>query len=496
MYEASFGFNDRPFVTAPIVERYYPAGSIEHARQNLARCIERAEGPGLLIGPSGTGKTLVCHLLAEQFSDTFEVVMLASARLCTRRALLQNILFALDLPYRGLDEGELRLSLMDHLEPCAERENGLLLLVDEANTLPMRLLEETRMLTNMVRDGRPRVQLVLAGGPALEERFANPKLDSFNQRIAARCYLQSMNRDETFQYVRSQIAAAGGEPDAIADEAALRAVYHASGGIPRLINQVCDHALWMAHEANRQQLDGAMVEQAWADLQQLPAPWQTGDQPPAEDASGVIEFGELDRPDSEDDDDGGNTVVEDLLRIGGSAVEWEPLSSGGHVAAGATCNEPVQFDSAIVDADESASAASPVAPPSADPFEDSFENEEIVIDHYAILDAELLAERPHVSSAEGRELAAAISHAARIGEQQQPDEHVTTEPAPGETIHAEPAGRPDSDQLAEAGIRHFDDPDRIVIEHGAEPALPQPKNTPARARRREFRQLFTQLRRG
>src|SRR5262245_15774295 len=190
MYESHFLLSKRPFSAAPSADCFISTGSLEPARQTLIRCIDRAEGPGLVVGPAGTGKSLLCQILAEQFRGRFQVAHLAGARLCTRRALLQNILFELKLPYREMDEGELRLSLVDHLEPRSGGPEGLLLLVDEAHTLPLRLIEEVRLLTNVVRDGQSRVRLFLAGGMALEERLASPKLESFHQRIAARCYLQ------------------------------------------------------------------------------------------------------------------------------------------------------------------------------------------------------------------------------------------------------------------------------------------------------------------
>ena len=138
------------------------------------------------------------------------MALLSSGRLSTRRALLQAILFELGQPYRGMDEGELRLALVDYLTAGEDCPQGMVLLVDEAHTLPLRLLEEIRMITNLVRDGQPAVRLVLAGGCVLEERFASPKLESFSQRIVARCYLESFNRTETQQYIRAQIDAAGG----------------------------------------------------------------------------------------------------------------------------------------------------------------------------------------------------------------------------------------------------------------------------------------------
>ena len=225
MYEGHFQLRQRPFAAAPQSECFFPADGIESARQTLVRIVSRAEGSGLIIGPSGIGKTLLCQAVAEAFRGQLSVALLSSGRICTRRALLQAILFELRLPYRGMEEGELRLSLIDHLTPGPDGLPGLLLLVDEVHTLPLRLLEELRMITNLVRDGQPRVRLILAGGPALEERFASPKLDSFSQRLAARCYLSAMNREETTGYARYQIAAVGGDPDRVFESSAYEGIF-------------------------------------------------------------------------------------------------------------------------------------------------------------------------------------------------------------------------------------------------------------------------------
>src|SRR5262245_28737865 len=210
MYETAFQMAQRPFAAAPTPAAYVRTQTHQAAVENLVRCIERAEGVGLVVGPAGSGKSLLLQLLAAGFRNQFHVALLNSAQLCTRKALLQSILFELKLPYRELDEGELRLSLLQHLEPRDGSSQGLLLLVDEAHTLPQRLLEELRQLTNVVKNGQPRVRLVLAGNASLEERLGNPKLESFQQRLATRCYLSPLTREETLQYVREQIAQTGG----------------------------------------------------------------------------------------------------------------------------------------------------------------------------------------------------------------------------------------------------------------------------------------------
>ncbi len=292
MYEAFFGLQRRPFSALPCLEEYFPAASIEAARHTLVRCIQRAEGPALLVGPSGTGKTLLCQAIARQFQNDFNVVVLASGGLSTRRALFQAILYGLGRPYRGMDEGELRLALADFLTSEKSHPSGMLLLVDEGHTLPLRLLDEIRMMTNLVYEGKVRTRLVVAGGPLLEERFASPKLASFSQRLAARCYLEGFTRTETENYVREVVSQAGGDGEQLFTSDARAAVHQATDGIPRLINQLCDHALVLAFVAGKPVVERAIVEEAWADLQQLPSPWNADARTP-QPISGIIEFGGL-----------------------------------------------------------------------------------------------------------------------------------------------------------------------------------------------------------
>ncbi len=302
MYESFFGLVRRPFVASADADCYYPATAIETARQTLFRCIDRGEGAALLIGPAGAGKSLLLQVLAEQFRGRFGIALLGSGRFNTRRELLQAILYELGLPYRDFEEGELRLALIDHLSKSDNEQEGMLLLIDEAHLLPLKLVEEVRLITNLVRGGQPKVRLVLAGSPALDERFTSPKLDAFNQRISARCYLQAFDRNETSEYVKAQIEWAGGQSSAIFSPEALDGAYQATQGVPRLLNQVCDHALLLACAAGATSLDRASVEEAWADLQQLPTPWNRDSSHAQSDASPggeVIEFGILeDEPDA------------------------------------------------------------------------------------------------------------------------------------------------------------------------------------------------------
>ncbi|HVX59243.1 MAG TPA: AAA family ATPase [Pirellulales bacterium] len=410
MYEAFFQLKHRPFTAAARIDRYFPAQAIEAARQALARCIERAEGAGMLVGPSGTGKTLVCHLLAEQFRQHFAVALLSNGRLTTRRELLQAILFELGLPYRRMEEGELRLSLIDYLSSDQPGNQGLLLLLDEAHTFPIRLLEEVRLITNLVRHGQPRVRLVLSGSPVLEERFASPRLEAFAQRIASRSYLEPFDHAQTRQYVISQIAAVGGDAERIFTSDALDAIYRATDGIPRLINQVCDHALILALAGGRRQLSAAGIEEAWADLQQLPTPWNGAsrgeNREPQRD--GIIEFGGLDAEDEESeaeaaagshlDEPGRPTVLLHRIQDHIASLE-EDFRPAGAIRP--------ERDAARTAA-RAVEASAHQRTAAADPFAEEFEEEEVLVDRYACFDLGILERRAWVSCEEGSTLGALL----------------------------------------------------------------------------------------
>ena len=314
MYEKVFQLDTRPFISTPDASRFFSAAAIHESLSLACSAIERASGTTIVIGPTGSGKTLFLKMLEEQFSSVYKIVNLACARLTTRTELLQNIMFELGQPYKGMSEGELRLGLIDYLKPGDHCPNGILLLVDEAQMLPAVLLDEIRLLTSLVRDGQPRAQLVLAGGYKLEEVLMDPSLESFNQRIAARCYLENFSQSETFQFVRNAVVNAGGVADQpIFTEKALHAVHKHTQGCPRQINQVCDYAMILAATANSLTIDVDCVHEAWADVQSLPNQWtctkSKAQTSPGERATPVplesgetIEFGELQNSPNLNDD--------------------------------------------------------------------------------------------------------------------------------------------------------------------------------------------------
>jgi type II secretory pathway predicted ATPase ExeA len=453
MYESFFGLRERPFPASPAAAKYFPAEAVEHGRKQLERCILRGEGTGLIVGGAGTGKTMLLNVLANQFREKFHIALLTSTSLCTRRALLQSILFELKLPYRGMEEGELRLSLIDHLQPSRECPNGMLLLIDEAHTLPLRLLEEIRLITNLAQDGMPRVRLVMAGSMSLEERFTSPKLASFNQRVASRCYLHPMNPSETAKYVRHHLEQAGAKPGTILTEDAARAIHAATDGIPRLINQVCDHALMLAAAGGKRLIDAAGIQEAWADLQQLPAP--TMESPKT---SAAIEFGALQDDEDTFTSDPAQSVHEKLDCIDLKLAELEEME---------LCppTPPTDFQprASVPELEVTFTNREQL-------FGAAFDEEEVVIDRYAALDASVLKSRPKVSTPEGR----AFSIEVRLATPERPSlklvdipdctsEAETAEEPPAKRITPKEKSGPLARQVAKAKQKQTETPREPIV---------------------------------
>ena len=301
MYEQVFDFNSRPFTAAPYVKHYFAGEAIQNALEQSRLNVDRGAGPVLIVGATGTGKTLLLAMLESRYRDQIRVVNLACARLQERKDLLQSILHQLQLPFKGLSETELRFSLMDYLKPNPNCVGGIILLVDDADGLSSSLLDEMALITKFVAEGQPRVRLVLAGSHRLEENLNEAKLESLNQRIAARCYLENMSRSETTRYLVEHVGRVGGDGERLFPEEACRAIHECTDGYPRLVNQVADHALMLAATRGMAAITQDCVREAWADVQSIPTSFQP--QMPAvsdpenlsdDESWSVLEFGQLD----------------------------------------------------------------------------------------------------------------------------------------------------------------------------------------------------------
>ena len=273
MYEAFFGLRCRPFSPLPRVETYIPLAPVREPFESLVRCIVQEQGIGVLTAPSGAGKSLVCRLLQQRFSDVRRTVLLTTARFPTRRALLQAILFELKHPFIGLSEQEARLRVLDLLQASPAPQNRMLLIVDEAHLLSPRGLEELRTLTDYEIAGTPCISLILSGQLELEELLTEPGMNALNQRVGGHVCIEPLTYEESSQYLRERLRCAGNDGLTIFTPEAIQLICSASEGNPRRLNQLSDHSLLLAYAEEERPVDESIVRAALLDLRELPLHW-------------------------------------------------------------------------------------------------------------------------------------------------------------------------------------------------------------------------------
>ena len=336
MYEQVFNFNSRPFTSTPYVKHYFPASAMNQAFGQASICIERGSGPVVAIGDIGTGKSLLLAKLESEYQTKLQVVNLVCSGVNSRREFLQNILFQIGKPFNMDSETELRFAVIESAQPTSAFPDGLLLLVDDAETLSADVFDEMRALSNIVVDGSPQVRLVLAGRKSLEELLADPALASFSQRIASRVFLNNLTRDETAAYVVEHVNRVGGDGQAMFPTETAAKLHELTDGCPRLINQVCDFSLILAGTRGTATVSAPLIEEAWNDVQSLPMGSGSGLSSAAaksteateESEWTLIEFGQLDddSPDPQDAtvyDFGNSESVEESIE--GYSPEEEPI---------------------------------------------------------------------------------------------------------------------------------------------------------------------------
>ena len=328
MYEQVFQFQQRPFSLTPFAKDYCPIGSMEESRLTICQAVERNNGPVLVVAEAGLGKSMLLTKLKEQFDENYKSVLLNCSKWTQRSELLKSIMFELRLPYKQLDEGELRLALIDYVQPGGASQEGLVLLLDDAHNLHPRIIDELSLMNNIVRDGQTRIYLVLAGQFRVEEILAHPKLASVNQRIAARCYLSEFDCEQTQQYIAEHVESAGRQCHEIFDPESIVAVFEKTGGVPRLINQLCDAVLLRAAADGIVTIDEGLVEAVWSEIHQLPT---TGISTQHQAVS--IEFGSLtsdakdhdvDFPSDQSSEDFVDNLTEEIIEVVDHLEEQTP----------------------------------------------------------------------------------------------------------------------------------------------------------------------------
>jgi len=255
MYKSFYGFKEKPFSLLP--DPAFIFYSVKHRRAlaMLRYGLMNQAGFTVITGEIGSGKTtLIRQLLNEIEIDQSTTVGIVSNTHRTFGELLEWVLLAFKLEYRGKKKVELYQTLAEFIAREYSQNRRTVLIIDEAQNLDAEALEELRMLSNINANKDQLLQLILVGQPSLREILRLPELHQFAQRIAVAFNLKTLSLEETWQYIRHRLEVAGGDPN-LFDTKASAAVYYYTQGTPRLINVLCDTALVYGYGEQKQRID-------------------------------------------------------------------------------------------------------------------------------------------------------------------------------------------------------------------------------------------------
>ncbi len=267
MYPNYFGLREPSFSIAPDPQYLFLS---EQHREALAHLLYGAGEHGgfvLLTGEVGTGKTTVCRAFLEQLPEGVDVAWIINPALTAEELLLAICdEFRVAVPPGEPTVKRLLDCLNDYLLAAHAAGRRPVLMIDEAQNLRPRVMEQVRLLTNLETTKTKLLQIFLIGQPELRRMLARDSLRQLNQRITARFHLRPLTAAETAAYIRHRVAVAGVERP-LFTPAAIRRIHEAAGGVPRLINILCDRALLGACVDRMSQVTPPVVARAAREVQ-------------------------------------------------------------------------------------------------------------------------------------------------------------------------------------------------------------------------------------
>ncbi|GMR20981.1 MAG: AAA family ATPase [Gammaproteobacteria bacterium] len=270
IYTRHFGLESPPFTITPDTGFFFSGPSHQEALNTLLIAIDSGEGFLKITGEVGTGKTLICRKLLSTLDDENYVTAYIPNPYIGPMTLLLGIADELGIEYPGkLNQHELLKLFTMFLIKVASQGRRAVVCLDEAQALPIETLEALRLLTNLETEKRKLLQVVLFGQPELNARLSDPSIRQLKQRIGFSCSLSPLAPAHMSAYVFHRLSVAGYSGPALFTVTALRQLYRASRGVPRLINILSHKALLAAFGEGCHQVDGHHIALAKRDTESV-----------------------------------------------------------------------------------------------------------------------------------------------------------------------------------------------------------------------------------
>ena len=265
MYCEYYGFVRRPFEMTPDPSFLYLGVAHREGLATLVYGVQSGKGFVLLTGEVGTGKTTLLHALLAQLDSSTASAFIFNPKL-SPLDFFEMLFQEYGIEKKCKTKAEYLICLNEFLIERLANNEPTLLIIDEAQTLSAEMLEEIRLLSNLETPTSKLIQIMLVGQPELNEMLSRPELRQLRQRIALRHHLRPFNSKEVGEYVSERFAKAGYTGRPVFNRGGLKAIFEASAGIPRIINNVCDAALLQGYARELPTIDGKVIREVVATL--------------------------------------------------------------------------------------------------------------------------------------------------------------------------------------------------------------------------------------
>ncbi|MEY4686429.1 MAG: hypothetical protein RIR76_452 [Verrucomicrobiota bacterium] len=269
MYQGFFGLRELPFNITPDPRFLYLSPTHQEALRHLRYGVAEKKGFIVLVGEVGCGKTTLCRQFLNELEPArFDTALILNPRV-TETQMLRAILTELGERKLARNQADLVAQVNRALLERISQGRDIVLIIDEAQNLEVEVLEQVRLLSNLETDRQKLLQIVLLGQPELKEILSRQELRQLRQRILVYCELQALSEEDTSHYIQHRLTLAGANGRPTFTRWALRAIHRQSGGVPRIVNTLCDRALLSAFVRESHEVSYWDVRRARRDLANL-----------------------------------------------------------------------------------------------------------------------------------------------------------------------------------------------------------------------------------